>query len=405
VSTAPLVALLARLGAREPLDLDAVAEGVAAALGAHAAAVLTSDAHTITAGGVWPGRAADHPGFRLPVGRGVTGLVAASGRPERMAADAPRDPAHRRLLGLRPGEAVARVVTPTRDRDGQVTGVLSVVRDVAQPFAAADLELAQALADLVGLRRHADELVRADRTQRSRRDLRIAQAISAEEAERRRLAYDLHDGVTTALASMSFHLSSAELTMAALADAPPGADPAALGQRFEQVRTQVRAAHDLVDLAYDQTRSAITGLHSLVLSDLGLVPALESLAEATPLPVDLVADPSEAFADLPDHVASALHRITQEALRNVAKHAHASHAVVSLRRVGDVVVLGCTDDGVGFDARATADRVGAGQAAEPGHYGLASIGERCALLGATLRIESLPGMGTTLMVEVPVSPA
>jgi two-component system NarL family sensor kinase len=142
-----------------------------------------------------------------------------------------------------------------------------------------------------------------------------------------------------------------------------------------------------------------------VLDDLGLVAALESLAETAPEAVmDTVCDPSEEFADLPDHAAAALFRIAQESTSNAIRHGHASRITVSLRRVGGDVVLGISDDGVGFDVRPDPTGRAAARAAgtEGAHFGLSSIAERCALVGASLRIESMPGRGTTVIVDLPV---
>ena len=159
----------------------------------------------------------------------------------------------------------------------------------------------------------------------------------------------------------------------------------------------------LADLAYEQTRTAISGLHSLVLGDLGLSAALESLAtmatgDHAPT-LDLLVDPDESFRDVPDHAAAALFRIAQEAIGNAVKHAQADRIVLSLRRVGDSVVLGCTDDGVGFDPAERRTQRGDDHAQ---HFGLSSIAERCALVEAALRVESMPGRGTTLLVELPI---
>ena len=166
------------------------------------------------------------------------------------------------------------------------------------------------------------------------------------------------------------------------------------------VLTQIQDARTLARLAYDETRAAISGLHSLLLEDLGLFAALESLASTVPqLDVEFRSDPIERVGVVPDHCAAVLYRIAQEAINNIAKHADAGHAVLSLRRVGDVVVLGVTDDEVGFDVgavRAPQTTVKRGE-----HFGLSSIAERCALIGATLRIDSVEGRGTGVIVEVP----
>ncbi|MDD4868730.1 MAG: sensor histidine kinase, partial [Mycobacterium sp.] len=236
---------------------------------------------------------------------------------------------------------------------------------------------------------------------RTERDQLVKQAISAQEAERRRIAFDLHDGVTTALASMSFHLSAADLTLSEVAAEGDLSDSG-----FERARAELRSARELADMAYNQTRAAVSGLHSLVLDDLGLVAAIESLVQMVTRDggpsIDLVVDPEAAIEDIPDHAAAALYRITQEALSNAVKHAEAQRIVVSLRRVGNSIVLGCTDDGKGFHpaGRRAARAAGAdgGQ-----HFGLSSIAERCAIIEASLRAESGPGRGTTILVELPIA--
>ena len=117
--------------------------------------------------------------------------------------------------------------------------------------------------------------------------------------------------------------------------------------------------------------------------------------------IELVVAPAAAVDEIPDHAAAALYRITQEALANAVKHADADRIVLSLRGVGDSIVLGCADDGKGFDAteHPTARAVDADGAQ---HFGLSSIAERCAMIEASLRVESSPGRGTTVLVELPI---
>jgi two-component system NarL family sensor kinase len=359
--------------------------------------VFINDGPELTVGDVWPANAPAAHLLRIPIGFGVTGLVARNGKPVLLDEDSPRNPVHRRLLGLATGQTVARMCLPTPGISGVVAGVLAVHREPARPFTLDDLARATPYAAQLGLELHAEQLWRAVHRHRTERDRLIKAAISAQEAERRRIAFDLHDGVTTALASMSFHLSAADLSVAGLVGSEPGSTAP------DRARAEVAAARQLADLAYHQTRVAISGLHSLVLDDLGLVAALESLAQTVSADegpaVDLVVDPGAAFDDVPDHAAAALYRIAQETLGNAVKHAHADRVVLSLRRVGESVVLGCTDDGIGFDP----DERRAARA-EDGvqHFGLSSIAERCALIEASLRLESMPGRGTTVLVELPL---
>jgi signal transduction histidine kinase len=352
---------------------------------------------------IWPA----HPSagsLKLQVGFGVTGLVARTRKPVLLDADSPRNALHRQLLHLEPQQTVARMCLPLRGLEDDVVGVLAAHRDPRRPFSQTDLETAEPFAAVLGLRLHAEQLWRAVNRHRTERDRLIRQAISAQEAERRRIAFDLHDGVTTALASMSFHLSAVDLTVSEVAALERSAGtPRA--RSLERARAELQSARELADLAYNQTRAAISGLHSLVLDDLGLLAAIESLVQMAGRDggptIDLVVDPAATLDDLPDHAAAALYRIAQEALANAVKHAQAERIVLSLRRVGDSIVLGCADDGGGFDP---AERKAARALDDDGgqHFGLSSIAERCAMIEASLRVESVPGRGTTLLVELPL---
>ncbi|TDD85439.1 GAF domain-containing protein [Saccharopolyspora karakumensis] len=354
---------------------------------------------------IWPEHASAGS-LKLQVGFGVTGLVARTGKPVLLEADSPRNSLHRQLLGLKPQQTVARMCLPLRglDEEAGVVGVLAVHRSPRRPFGPDDLEAAGPIATVLGLRLHAEQLWRAVNRHRTERDRLMKQAISAQEAERRRIAFDLHDGVTTALASMSFHLSAADLTVSELA-AHDDSEASMRAQELERARAELVSARVLADMAYNQTRAAISGLHSLVLDDLGLVAAIESLVQMASRDegpsIELVVDPAADTDDLPNHAAAALYRILQEALANAVKHAEADRIVLSLRRVGDSIVIGCADDGKGFDQeeRRNARTMDADGAQ---HFGLSSIAERCAIIEASLRVESVPERGTTMLVELPL---
>ena len=384
-------------------DLGALARAFAEQTRSDGAIIQLSDGARLTVGGAYPPDPQAQAALVVQVGQGVTGLVARNGHGMVLGADAPRSPIHRHLLGLDRGGSVARLCVPARGLGGQILGVVGVHRGVDRPYSDEEMTSLQPCADLLGLRLQVADLRDAVDAHRDDRDRLIAQAISAQEAERRRIASDLHDGVTTALASMSFHLNAADLSLAAAEAECVASDrePATLAQ----ARAQIGVARTLADNAYAQTRAAITGLHSLVLDDLGLVAALESLAETAPDGVMVTeCDPVGRFADLPDHAAAALFRIAQESTSNAIRHGRARRVTVSLRRNGDDVVLGITDDGVGFDVRQDPAKRAAARAdgTEGAHFGLSSIAERCALIGASLRIDSMPGRGTTVIVELPV---
>jgi two-component system, NarL family, sensor kinase len=221
------------------------------------------------------------------------------------------------------------------------------------------------------------------------------QVISAQEAERRRLAADIHDGISQRLLSLSYHLDAA----AAALDEKGGAGSLPFAAE------QIALARQLVDLTLDEARAAIAGLRPPVLDDLGLTDALASLGRRTAaVPVSVEAD----YVDLPEHVEIALYRIAQEALQNVVKHSGASVALIEMRESASGVILSVTDDGAGFDVAAVvsagpaeAGQAGDGEAGAAG-FGLPSMAERAELVGGTLEIRSAPGRGTTVTAMVPV---
>ncbi len=384
-----------------PAAAAPTATDLARLLGADGVLVYAVNGQDLNVVDIWPA----HPSadsLTLQVGFGVTGLVARTGKPALIEADSPRNVLHRQLLQLERQQTVARMCIPLPGLEGDVVGVLAAHRDPRLPFGQVDLDTAEPYAAILGLRLDAEQLWRTVNRQRTERDRLIKAAIAAQEGERRRIAFELHDGVTTALASMSFHLSAADLTISA---AQETSEDSMLLRELDCARAELLNARKLGDLAYNQTRAAITGLHSLVLDDLGLTAAIESLVlmarrHGGPS-IELVVDPAAAVDDIPDHAAAALYRITQEALANAVKHADADRIVLSLRGVGDSIVLGCADDGKGFDAteHPTARAVDADGAQ---HFGLSSIAERCAMIEASLRVESSPGRGTTVLVELPI---
>ncbi|WP_432840223.1 GAF domain-containing protein [Dactylosporangium sp. CA-092794] len=367
---------------REPsLDtvLDRVARGLAAALDADGCLVfLVADEGELVLSAGHPAPAG--PELRLPRGFGVTGRVAADGIPVVLVDDHPRNARHRQVLGLGAGEPVSRLCVPARVPGAGSAGVLAVFSRRRRAFGDAEVATAQAVADLVGLRLRLSAVAALAGGYRDRWDSAVATTVAMQEAERRRIAGDLHDGVTQAIASLSFHLSAAK---SALRDGD-----------IADVATQVDAARSLADLAFGETRSAITGLRSPVLDDLGLAAGLASLARSVPnLPIRVDAQD----LPLPDHVCTSLFRVAQEAVHNIVKHAEAAGAVIRLERRGGTVALSVSDDGRGFEP----DRQRARGPATGVPNGLRGMAERVHLIGGELLIDSQPGQGTTIEARVP----
>jgi signal transduction histidine kinase len=200
-----------------------------------------------------------------------------------------------------------------------------------------------------------------------------------EERERRRLAVDLHDGLSQLIAL-------AQMKLAVLAKAA-GPD-AGLARSVGEIRAVVEQAHRSV-------RSMTFQLSPPVLHDIGLEPALEWLAEDMRqrygLPVRFEDDGREKAAD--DRLRVVFFRSVRELLINAAKHAAAGHVRVRLAREGDLLCALVEDDGVGMSP----DRV------RSKGSGLFSIRERLSVLGGSVEIESAPGRGTRIRLRAPLT--
>ncbi|MHB8960389.1 MAG: HAMP domain-containing sensor histidine kinase, partial [Candidatus Limnocylindrales bacterium] len=226
------------------------------------------------------------------------------------------------------------------------------------------------------------ELRVAERT--SRLGQLLHQTITAQEEERRRLARELHDETAQTLAALSISLDRAR---DALAGAPP------------QTLERVNEARTIAARLLAETRRLIVGLRPAVLDDLGLLPAIRWYAESTlaEAGVEVAIEADAPASRLPDHMETALFRITQEAMTNVAKHARAHHATIALRVDDATATVSVSDDGCGFEV---ADALGRGGADEAS-VGLVGIQERVRLLNGRLEITSTPGHGTTIRVTAP----
>jgi signal transduction histidine kinase len=309
--------------------------------------------------------------------------------------DKTADPRYRYIPALRGEEYTSMVSVPIVTPLGHLVGVLNVHTRLRREFTAADVELLRSVAGLVA---GAIENARLHRRLGEREEAleRFAERmVEWQEHERRRLAGEIHDGISQRIVSLFFHLSAA-------ADAIPGA-PAIAAE-------EVALAQELAAAALDETRSAIAGLRPPILDDLGLAASLESLGQSFPqLDVQVEATRSR----MAEHVETAVYRTAQEALQNVAKHAKARHVRIRLYLQRDKMVLETSDDGIGLDPAAPAQAAAAGRAPAspaaagmPTGFGLAGMRERAELLGGKLELSSAPDRGTTVRLVLPfTSPA
>jgi signal transduction histidine kinase len=202
-----------------------------------------------------------------------------------------------------------------------------------------------------------------------------ARVAEAQDAERRRIQRDLHDGVQQDVVVLTAKLAMARerLRRGDDADRPLAELQADLGRLLGQVR---EFAHTI---------------HPPVLSDQGLLEAVEAQAARLPLAVVIEADAALRGARYPQHVEAATWYVLSEALTNVVKHSGARQVSVTLRQPGGVLLVEIRDDGCGFDPDV------------PRGLGLTGLADRVAIARGTLRLVSRPGGGTTLRAEIPVA--
>jgi signal transduction histidine kinase len=248
--------------------------------------------------------------------------------------------------------------------------VLTLAMLLAAPWVARGLARADeaAAGALLGPSRSEELALRVEALARSR-----AEIVAASDAERRRIERDLHDGAQQRLVSLAMNLGMAR---AKLTDAP------------EPAREAIEQAHDEATRTLAELREFVRGLHPAVLDDRGLDAALSGIAATAPLPVRLRVDMAARCSPSVEAVA---YFVVSEALTNVAKHAHAGHAEVTVERTGGRLRVVVEDDGRG----------GATLAAGGEGSGLRGLAQRAAAVDGTLTVHSPLGGPTVITVELP----
>ena len=250
------------------------------------------------------------------------------------------------------------------DEHGALIGFQSVGRDITD-------------------RKHTEEVLRRSEAalRGSQDELRLlaGRLLSAHEEERSALARELHDDLSQRLAALAIETAMLEVDCRSI--------PETALKRLRDIKDR------LVNVSTD-VHNISRQLHPAILQDLGLIDAVQSecvrFAEREGIQVEFV---GKGVPDLPAEVAICLYRIAQEGLRNIAKHAKADEAQVTIFSEEEAVVLSIRDSGVGFDPASVRTS---------GGLGLASMRERAWLVRGDIAIRSRLGQGTTIEVRVPL---
>ena len=218
---------------------------------------------------------------------------------------------------------------------------------------------------LLGKNREAELEARVDELTVSR-----SRALDSAVVDLRRIERDLHDGAQQRLVKLSMDLGLAK----------------------EMLETDPETARELIDEAHEESKRAMQeirdlarGIHPAILTDRGLQPAITALAARSAIPVEVNV---AVEGRLSSPLESAAYFIVAEALTNIARHSQATRATISIRRFGDLLFIDVEDDGVG-DAQ-----IGRGS-------GLTGLEDRVSALEGRVIVESPPGKGTLVHVELP----
>jgi signal transduction histidine kinase len=273
--------------------------------------------------------------------------------------------------------AVKKVTRPLAALTRSVKAIEKGMRVEQVPVETGDEigNLASAFNAMIVARGLAEESLRSVVSEMSLMESRI------EERERHLIAADLHDFVGQNLAVLLFKLAALRKTLSS-----------------PEVNAHLEEIRELIGRTIQYTRSLTVELSPPVLSELGFLAAVESLAEGTQkthgIRISIADDGKLKQAD--DETRYLLFRIIRELLMNIVKHAQASAVKICLTRNDDIMHIAVEDNGVGFDAKKAAGR-------DDG-FGLFTIRERLKRMGGYFAVDSRPGLGTKVVLSVPLKP-
>jgi signal transduction histidine kinase len=275
------------------------------------------------------------------------------------------------------------VIVPLKSKN-RTLGIMNVAGCSERYFTENDFRLLDSIGYHVGLAIENSILYEEAKQKEKLRGQLLSSVISAQEEERKRIARELHDELGQTLTGLIMGVESLENITS------PQQSP---------LKEKLRNAKALVARTLEDMRRLTLDLRPSALDDLGLIAAIRAYAQThlTAMGVQVEFESKGLRGRLAPAVETTLFRITQEAIRNIAKHAEAHHVGIKLAAEDGRIMTIVEDDGKGFDVdHVLKSRVGAQS------LGLIGIKERATLLGGTFTIKSQVGKGTHLKVEIPL---
>ncbi len=285
-----------------------------------------------------------------------------------------------RALGV-----AAYIATPLRIGSRMLGALTIVAADPTRRYDARDLALVEDLARRVALALDNTALHRALAAREYELQDLVGRLLQEQEDERRRVAYDIHDGLAQLAASTHQHLQAFDYQHR---------------PRSPQEQQDLDQLLSVTQQTVQEARRVIANLRPIALDDFGLGVALRRQVEYLRAQGWQIAYRDGLGGErFPPTLEASLYRVAQEALNNVRKHARTTCAAISIEQLGRAIILQVRDEGIGFAPKLAQDGDEAGE-----RIGLRGMRERLALLSGTLTVTSRPGEGTQVVASVPLPP-
>jgi signal transduction histidine kinase len=307
-------------------------------------------------------------------------------------------PSARETMVRRAGKFFAEVITPiekthrtAQEANTRLQQVILALRQRSVDLVTSNWQLQQEIlqrksaeASLRKSEQHYSRLLEQSRQMQEQLRRLSRQLLSAQEEERKKISRELHDEIAQTLTGINIRLAS--LKTEALVNT-------------RGLQRKIASTQRLIEKSVDIVHQFARDLRPTVLDDLGLIPALhsfmKSFAKRTGVHAHLTA--FAAVEKLDPAKRTALFRVAQEALTNVARHAQASRVEVSIQKLPGRVCMIIKDDGKSFQVQRVLHAKG------NKHLGLLGMRERLEMIGGSLGIESAPGKGTTIRAQIPLT--
>ncbi|MBM3118669.1 MAG: GAF domain-containing protein [Chloroflexi bacterium] len=323
--------------------------------------------------------------MRIPPGEGIAGRVAQTGKPA-LVEDISKEPriAHPDLVSAEGLKGFVSIPLKAKDK---VVGVMNIASHVAGRFGKDDMSLLSSIGDYVGTAIEQARLYDGLANAAERYQALLQHALTAQEDERKRIARELHDETSQAITSLTLSLQAiiGLVEMKGIADA--------------DLMERLRATHAYTVHAGNEIVKLMKELRPTLLDELGMPTAIHRYAKDTlqTQGINISAEFVGTDGRLPSEIEVTLFRVAQGLIGNILKHSDAKNAAIKLECDTSKCVLKIEDDGKGFDVSKLTRVDLSGRGA-----GLFTIKERVKLVGGDCKVDSRPGQGTKVTVNIPL---